>query len=75
MLSLEAGGPTTTPTPTKSPSPTPAPKSFAKAADQPMPHIPMRESESPVSGWLMTLLLGLLGGATALIALYFMSKK
>jgi serine/threonine protein kinase len=79
MLSLEGGGPTTTPTPTKSPANAfaapKAPKSFAKAADQPMPHIPMRESESPVSGWLMTLLLGLLGGATALIALYFMSRK
>jgi serine/threonine protein kinase len=39
-----------------------------------MPHIPMDTKENPAMGWLMTLFLGMLGGATALIALYFMTR-
>jgi hypothetical protein len=40
-----------------------------------MPHIPMNTKENQAMGWLMTLFLGMLGGATALIALYFMTRK
>jgi serine/threonine protein kinase len=40
-----------------------------------MPHIPMEPTRSAALGWLMTLFLGALGGATALIALYFMTRK
>jgi eukaryotic-like serine/threonine-protein kinase len=41
-----------------------------------MPHIPMdRPRESSAMGWVMTLFLGLVGGITALVALYFMTRK
>ena len=39
------------------------------------PHIPIEPRSSAALGWLMTLFLGALGGATALLALYFMTKK
>jgi serine/threonine protein kinase len=56
-------------TPSHTPTPTPTPKS-----DVNMPHIPMKPQESASLGWLMTIFLGLLGGATALIALWFFRK-
>lgn len=80
LVALAAGaGPITTPSPVKSPPNVFAPKTPPKSSkpdSQPMPHIPMRgASESAAMGWLMTLFLGLLGGATALIAMYFLSKR
>jgi serine/threonine protein kinase len=47
----------------------------AAKPDPNMPHIPMEPRENPAMGWLMTLFLGLLGGATALLALWLMTKK
>jgi serine/threonine protein kinase len=43
-------------------------------SDARMPHIPIKPQESAALSWLMTLLLGALAGATALIALYFFKK-
>ncbi|MBL8795961.1 MAG: serine/threonine protein kinase [Planctomycetia bacterium] len=37
------------------------------------PHIPLETRGSPALGWLMTLLLVLIGGATALVAIWLMS--
>ena len=39
------------------------------------PHIPLETRHSPALGWLMTLLLIMIGGATALIAIWLMSPK
>lgn len=39
------------------------------------PHIPLETRHSPALGWLMTLMLILIGGATALIAIWLMSPK
>jgi hypothetical protein len=43
-----------------------------------MPHIPIEGDQgrhSAAVGWIMTLFLGALGGITALVALYFMTKR
>jgi len=39
------------------------------------PHIPLETRHSPALGWLMTLVLILIGGTTALIAIWLMSAK
>jgi serine/threonine protein kinase len=39
------------------------------------PHIPLETRHSPALGWVMTLVLILIGGATALIAIWLMSAK